>query len=93
MFDGSKLNGVAGLREALLRYSPQFVRVITERLMTYALGRGVESYDMPLVRGIVRDAEPARFRFSSLVLGVVRSEPFQFNTKGLTYGSEIGGGY
>jgi hypothetical protein len=92
LVDGSKLNGVAGLREALLRYSPQFVRVMTERLMTYALGRGVEYYDMPLLRKIVRDAEPGHYRFSSLVLGVVRSEPFQFNTKGLTYGSEFNGG-
>ena len=92
LVDGSKLNGVAGLREALLRYSPQFVRVMTERLMTYALGRGVEYYDMPLVRKIVRDAEPGRYKFSSLVLGVVRSEPFQFNTKGLTYGSDFSGG-
>jgi hypothetical protein len=92
MFDGTKLNGVASLRETLLRYSPQFARVMTERLMTYALGRGVESYDMPLVRAIVRDTEPGRYRFSSLVMGVVRSEPFQFNSKGQTYGSEIGGG-
>jgi len=91
LVDGSKLNGVAGLREALLRYSPQFVRVMTERLMTYALGRGVEYYDMPLVRGIVRDAEPEHYKFSRLVLGVVRSEPFQFNTKGLTYGSDFTG--
>jgi len=92
LVDGSQLNGVTGLREALLRYSPQFVRVMTERLMTYALGRGVEYYDMPLVRSIVHDAEPGRWKFSSLVMGVVRSEPFQFNTKGLTYGSEVGGG-
>ena len=92
LVDGSKLNGVAGLREALLRYKPQFVRVATEHLLTYALGRGVESYDMPLVRAIVHDAERNQYRFSSLILGVVKSEPFQFNTKGLTYGDVVSGG-
>jgi hypothetical protein len=92
LVDGTKLNGVGGLREALLRYSPQFVRVATEHLLTYALGRGVEYYDMPLVRSIVHEAERNQYRFSSLILGVVKSEPFQFNTKGMTYGSEVSGG-
>ncbi|HEY4360967.1 MAG TPA: DUF1592 domain-containing protein [Bryobacteraceae bacterium] len=91
MFDGSKLNGVQDLRETLLKYSPQFVRVVTERLMTYALGRGVEYYDMPLVRSLVRESERDNYKFSSLIMAVVKSEPFQFNTKGLTYGSEIVG--
>ena len=53
-----KVNGVADLRAVALQYSPQFVRVVTEKLMIYALGRGAEYYDMPLVRAIVRDAEP-----------------------------------
>ena len=79
--DGTNINGVAGLREALLRYKPQFVRVITEKLMIYALGRGTEYYDMPLIRSIVHDAERNNYRFSSLVLGVVKSEPFQMNQK------------
>ena len=92
LVDGTKLNGVAGLREALLRYKPQFVRVLTEHLLTYALGRGVEYYDMPLVRAIVHGAESSQYRFSSLILGVVNSEPFQFNTKGLTYGDVVSGG-
>ena len=92
LVDGSKLNGVAGLRNALMHYSPQFVRVATEHLLTYALGRGVEYYDMPLLRSIVHDAEGDNYRFSSLVMAVVRSEPFQFNTKGLTYGEEIRAG-
>jgi mono/diheme cytochrome c family protein len=81
LVDGSKLDGVKGLREALLRYSPQFVRVVSENLMIYALGRGTDYYDMPLVRSIVRDAEKNNYRFSSLVLGVVKSEPFQMNQK------------
>jgi hypothetical protein len=69
------------MREALLRYSPQFVRVVTEKLLIYALGRGTEYYDMPVVRSIVSDAERDHYRFSSLVLGVVRSAPFQMNMR------------
>jgi hypothetical protein len=57
------------------------VRVIAEKLMIYALGRGTEYYDMPLLRSIVHDAEKNNYRFSSLVLGVVKSEPFQMNEK------------
>jgi hypothetical protein len=82
LVDGTKMNGVTDLRNALLRYSPQFVRVVTEKLMIYALGRGTEYYDMPLIRSIVRSAEPGNYRFSSLVLGVVASDPFQMNMKG-----------
>ena len=81
LVDGTKLDGVKGMREALLRYSPQFVRVVTEKLLIYALGRGTEYYDMPLIRSIVRDAESKNYRFSSLVLGMVKSEPFQMNQK------------
>ena len=81
LVDGSKLNGVVSLRNALIHYSPQFVRVITEKLMIYALGRGTEYYDMPLVRSIVHDAEKNNYKFSSLVLGVVKSDPFQMSTK------------
>jgi len=81
LVDGSKLDGVDGLRTALLRYSPQFERVATEKLMIYALGRGTEYFDMPLIRSIVHDAAKNNFRFSSLVLGVVKSEPFQMNGK------------
>jgi hypothetical protein len=79
--DGSKIDGVVSLRQALLRYSPQFVRTLTEKLLTYGLGRGVEYQDMPVVRSIVRDAAPGNYRFSALVLGIVRSEPFQMNRK------------
>ncbi len=82
LVDGSKLDGVRGMREALLRYSPQFVRVLTEKLMIYALGRGTEYYDMPLLRSIVHEAERNHYRFSSFVLGVVKSDAFQMNTKG-----------
>jgi mono/diheme cytochrome c family protein len=81
LVDGTPLNGLASLREAMLRYSPQFVRVATEKLLTYALGRGAETFDMPLVRSIVRDAAPTNYRYSSLVLGVVKSQQFQMNMK------------
>src|SRR5579863_5683464 len=85
LVDGSKLDGLKGLRDALVRYSPQFVRVATENLFIYALGRGTEYYDMPTLRSIVHEAEKNNYRFSSLVLGVVKSEQFQMNMKGLTY--------
>jgi hypothetical protein len=79
--DGVKLNGPADLRRELLAYSPQIARSFTEKLLTYALGRGVEYYDMPQVRTIVRDASRNNYRFSSVVLGIVKSAPFQMNTK------------
>jgi Protein of unknown function (DUF1592)/Protein of unknown function (DUF1588)/Protein of unknown function (DUF1585)/Protein of unknown function (DUF1587)/Protein of unknown function (DUF1595)/Planctomycete cytochrome C len=79
--DGTKMNGVNDLRQALLRYSPQFLRTFTEKLMTYALGRGVEYQDMPVVRAILRESAGGNYRFSSLVLGIVNSEPFQMNRK------------
>jgi hypothetical protein len=81
LVDGTKLGGVADLRNALVRYTPQFTRVATEKLLIYSLGRGTEYYDMPLVRSIVRDAAKNQYRVSSLVLGVVKSEPFQTNMK------------
>ena len=81
LYDGQTVDGPAGLRQALVRYSPQFVRVVTEKLMTYGLGRGVEYYDMPVIRSIVRDAEKNNYRFSSIVLGIVKSAPFQMRVK------------
>ena len=77
--DGAKIEGVVGLRQALERYSPQFMRTFTEKLLTYALGRGVDYQDMPVVRDIVRQAARDDYRFSSLVLGIVTSAPFQMN--------------
>jgi hypothetical protein len=81
LVDGSPINGVVSLREALVRYSPQFVRTVTEKLLTYALGRGVDYDDMPMVRSIVRDAGKTDYRFSALVLEIVKSMPFQMNRK------------
>jgi len=79
--DGSKVNGPAGLRDGLMRYSPQFVRVVTEKLLTYALGRGVEYQDMPVVRSIIHEAAPTNYRLATLVVGIVKSAPFQMNVK------------
>jgi hypothetical protein len=81
VYDGTKISGPAGLRNWLTSYHDQFVEVVVEKLLTYALGRGVEYQDMPLVRAIARDAGRDRNRFSALVLGVVRSTPFQMNVK------------
>jgi hypothetical protein len=79
--DGTKISGVVDLRNALLGYSPQFARTVTEKLLTYALGRGVEYQDMPVVRAIVREAAQKDYRFSALIDGIVKSEPFQMNRK------------
>ncbi|HEY7391394.1 MAG TPA: DUF1592 domain-containing protein [Bryobacteraceae bacterium] len=79
LVDGTKVDGVNGLRTALLKYTPEFVRVATDKLLIYALGRGTEYYDMPLVRSIVHEAAKDDYRFSSLVLGVVKSPQFQMN--------------
>jgi hypothetical protein len=81
LVDGTKIASVGDLRQALMRYSPQFMRTLTEKLMTYGLGRGVESGDMPVVRAIVHDAERNQYRFSALILGIVKSDPFQMNRK------------
>jgi hypothetical protein len=81
VYDGTKTDGPAALRQWLLGYSTQFVQVVTEKLLVYALGRGVEYQDMPLVRSIARDAARNQNRVSALVMGVVNSKPFQMNMK------------
>ncbi len=81
LWDGTKVNGPIELRQALLHYSPQFVRMITEKLMTFALGRGVEYQDMPVIRSIVHDADRDDDRFVSILMGIVKSAPFQMRTK------------
>jgi len=79
--DGTKVDGPVALRETLLRRPDAFVSTMTEKLLTYALGRGLESYDLPAVRAIVRNANRNNYRFSSLVLGVVSSTPFQMSRR------------
>ena len=75
--DGTKVDGPTALRKALLSRPQVFVGTMTEKMLTYALGRGVDYYDMPAVRKIVRDAAAHDYRFSTLVLGIVQSTPFQ----------------
>jgi hypothetical protein len=74
--DGSAFNGVAGLEEGLLKRPELFVSALTEKLLTFALGRGVEHYDGPAVRKIVREAESEDYRFSSILVGIATSTPF-----------------
>jgi len=75
--DGTKIDGVVGLREALLKHPEYFVGTLTEKMLTYALGRPLEYYDMPVVRGIVEGAARNDYRFSSLITGIVKSGPFE----------------
>ncbi len=80
--DGAAFDGPASFRDALLRepWGNEFVRTVTEKLLTYALGRGVEYYDAPVVRRIIREAAPGGYRWSSLILGIVESTPFQMRS-------------
>jgi hypothetical protein len=80
LFDGAMVDGPLALQRWLTGYSQQFARVAVEKLLTYGLGRGVEYQDMPLVRAIARDAARDGYRFSAIVLGVVKSAPFHTNT-------------
>ena len=77
LVDGTKIQGPAGLRQALMARSDAFVRTLTEKLLTYATGRRVEYYDMPVIRAIDRDAAKNSNHFSNIVLGIVKSAPFQ----------------
>jgi mono/diheme cytochrome c family protein len=77
LMDGTTVNGAVALREALIREPEAFVRTLTEKLLTYSLGRGLSSSDMPLVRRIVRASAADGYRFSSLVMGIVNSVAFQ----------------
>jgi hypothetical protein len=81
LFDGASVNGPSELRDWLLTYSDGFVQLSVEKLLTYALGRGVEYRDMPVVRAIASQAAENDNRFSSLVMGVVNSPPFAMNAK------------
>jgi mono/diheme cytochrome c family protein len=74
--DGTKFDGVGGLREALTRRPERFVNTVTEKMLTYALGRGLEAYDMPAARRIVKDAARDNYRMQTVVMGIVNSYPF-----------------
>jgi len=79
--DGTKVNGPIALRDAILSRPDAFVTVITEKMLTYALGRGLEPSDMPVVRRIVKKSAQNDYRLSSIVMGIVESAPFQMRTK------------
>src|SRR4030095_3243824 len=81
LWDGTQVDGPSALRRAILSRPEQFAGTATEMLLTYALGRGLEYYDMPVVRSIVRDAARQNYRFSSIVAGIARSVPFQMRMK------------
>jgi hypothetical protein len=81
MTDGTKIDGVVSLRQALVRRPDVFVQTLTEKLMVYALGRGLTYEDMPEVRKVVRGAAQKGYRFSALIQGIVESVPFQMRVK------------
>ncbi|MBV9507093.1 MAG: DUF1592 domain-containing protein [Acidobacteriia bacterium] len=82
LLDGTKVNGPRELRQALMDQKTQFVRAVTEKLLTYVLGRGLEYYDAPAVRRIDREAAADNYSWSSLILSIVKSAPFQMRTAG-----------
>ena len=75
--DGTRFEGVAGLRQVLLSHPERFVSTLTENLLAYAVGRSLEYYDQPVVRTVVRNSAARDYRFSELVLGIVNSPAFQ----------------
>ncbi len=92
VYDGTEIDGPSGLRRWLVaNYSDQFVEVVVEKLLTYALGRGIEWEDMPLVRSIAHDAAKHENRFSTIVLDVVKSPAFQMNMKSQETAETTGG--
>ena len=81
LVDGTPLDGPIALRNALLARPEVFAGTVTEKLMTYALGRGLEPIDMPLVRGVLNDAAHSDYSLQSIILGIVGSPAFQMRTK------------
>jgi hypothetical protein len=81
LVDGTPLNGVDSLRNALLKYPDAFIQHMTEKMLMFAVGREVAYYDMPAVRAIALAASRNDYRFSSIILGIVNSQPFQMRVK------------
>jgi hypothetical protein len=75
--DGRTFDGVTGLEKAMLQHPEAFLTTFTEKLLTYSLGRVTDYYDAPSIRGVVNEARSNDYRFSSFILGVVKSTPFQ----------------
>ena len=80
--DGAKFNGPAELRRLLVRTPEQFATVVSEKLLIYALGRGLEYYDAPVIRQVVRGAAGTNYSFEALILGLVKSVPFNMRSSG-----------
>jgi mono/diheme cytochrome c family protein len=78
--DGTQFQGVLGLRKLLLDHRADFVRTVTEKMLAYAIGRSIEYYDLPVVRQVTRSAAPGDYRWSSVILGIVKSVPFTMST-------------
>lgn len=90
LLDGTKVDGPRALQHALVAQKLQFARAVTEKLLTYALGRGLEYYDAPTVRGIEHAAAAENYRWSALILDIVKSAPFQMRTAGqMRTGGEV----
>jgi hypothetical protein len=81
LVDGTRVEGPASLRKALLNRPEAFVGAMTEKLLMYGIGRETKYYDMPVVRAIMHESAGDRYRFSELVLGIVKSDPFQMRVK------------
>jgi hypothetical protein len=81
MYDGSPIDGPDGLRDFVLRYPDAYLSNVASKMLTYALGRGLDYQDMPVVRGVVREAAEKDYSFHAMILAVVQSEPFQMDTK------------
>jgi Protein of unknown function (DUF1585) len=81
LVDGTSIDGVETLRHAILSRPDAFIQTMTEKLLMYAVGRAAHYYDMPTIRAITREAARNDYRFSSLVMGIVNSDPFQMRIK------------
>ena len=77
--DGTAFEGMTGLRDLLVKHKDDYVRTVAEKLLAYGIGRGIEYYDLPAIRKIARESSQADYRWSSLVLGIVRSTPFSMS--------------
>ncbi len=77
LVDGTKIDGVVGLRQALVARRDLFVSLMTEKMLTYAVGRGLDFHDKPVVRAVTREAAKKDYRFSAIVMGVVKSPQFR----------------
>jgi mono/diheme cytochrome c family protein len=77
--DGTSFDGIAGLRQLMVSHKDDYVRTVTEKLLAYSLGRGVEYFDMPVIRQIARDSSASNYRWSSLILQIVQSTPFRMS--------------